>query len=229
MTACFSLPDHRALAAVLDLHGLTADDEIVLRRVVMRDGRSRAFINDHPVGVGLLRRVGALLVEVQGQHEQMSLADAASHTGLLDAFGVPPALRIAVSEAWQAWRDALRRLEHARAAIAAAERDEEWLRHAVEELATLAPRIGEEDTLARERQRLQQSERRAEAIAAALAELTPRDRRTPGRRPRCARRPDRCNAWRPPVSLRRQAATRPIRRSPPWSERRRRWPKRKRC
>ena len=180
VTACFSLPDHRALFEMLDLHGLTADDEIVLRRVVMRDGRSRAFVNDHPVGVGLLRRVGALLVEVQGQHEQMSLADAASHAGLLDAFGVTPALRIAVSEAWQVWRDALRRLEHARAAIAAAERDEEWLRHAVEELATLAPRIDEEDTLARERQRLQQSERRAEAIAAALAELTPRDRRGAG-------------------------------------------------
>jgi DNA repair protein RecN (Recombination protein N) len=85
-----------------------------------------------------------------------------------------------VSETWHAWRNALRRLEQAREAIAAAERDEEWLRHAVDELATLAPRIGEEESLARERQRLQQSERRAEAIAAALAELTPRDRRNTG-------------------------------------------------
>ena len=110
----------------------------------------------------------------------MSLADPASHAGLLDAFGVPAALRIAASESWRGWREAVRRLEHAREAIAAAERDEEWLRHAVDELATLAPRIGEEETLARERQRLQQSERRAEAIAAALAELTPRDRRSAG-------------------------------------------------
>ncbi|HEX2939630.1 MAG TPA: DNA repair protein RecN, partial [Rhodopila sp.] len=78
------------------------------------------------------------------------------------------------------WRDALGALEAAREAIAAAERDEEWLRHAVEELATLAPRIDEEEQLASERLRLQQNERRAEAIAAALAELTPRDRRTPG-------------------------------------------------
>jgi DNA repair protein RecN (Recombination protein N) len=74
---------------VLDEHGLTGEDEIVLRRIVTKDGRSRAFVNDHPVGVGLLRRIGALLVEVQGQHEQMSLADPASHAGLLDAFGVP--------------------------------------------------------------------------------------------------------------------------------------------
>jgi DNA repair protein RecN (Recombination protein N) len=180
VTACFAPPDGHAVGAALDEQGLTADDEIVLRRVVTRDGRSRAFINDHPVGVGLLRRVGALLVEVQGQHEQMSLADPASHAGLLDAFGVAAALRIAASESWGAWREALQRLESAREAIAAAERDEDWLRHAVDELATLAPRIGEEETLARERQRLQQSERRAEAIASALAELTPRDRRSAG-------------------------------------------------
>jgi DNA repair protein RecN (Recombination protein N) len=180
VTACFSPPDDHEVAAVLDEHGLTGEDEIVLRRIVTRDGRSRAFVNDHPVGVGLLRRIGALLVEVQGQHEQMSLADPASHAGLLDAFGVPAALRASVATSWKAWREALTRLHQAREAIAAAERDEEWLRHAVDELATLAPRLDEEETLARERQRLQQSERRAEAIAAALAELTPRDRRNAG-------------------------------------------------
>ncbi len=180
VTACFSPPEDHGVGAVLDEHGLTAEDEIVLRRIVTRDGRSRAFVNDHPVGVGLLRRIGALLVEVQGQFEQMSLADPTRHAGLLDAFGTPAAVRQTVSEAWGAWRDALNTLEHARQAIAAAQRDEEWLRHAVDELATLAPRIGEEETLARERQRLQQNERRAEAIAAALSELTPRDRRGSG-------------------------------------------------
>jgi DNA repair protein RecN (Recombination protein N) len=180
VTACFSPPDDHAVASVLEQHGLMAEDEIVLRRIVTKDGRSRAFVNDHPVGVGLLRRIGALLVEVQGQHEQMSLADPASHAGLLDAFGVPAQLRSAASETWRIWREAQARLEQAREAIAAAERDEEWLRHAVDELATLAPRIGEEETLARERQRLQQNERRGEAIASALAELAPRDRRNSG-------------------------------------------------
>ncbi len=122
-----------------------------------------------------------LLVEVQGQHEQMSLADPAQPrrpAGCVRRAGA--ACAQAVAEAWRAWRDALKALEQAREAIAAAERDEEWLRHAVDELATLAPRLGEEDALARERQRLQQNERRAEAIAAALSELTPRDRRGAG-------------------------------------------------
>jgi DNA repair protein RecN (Recombination protein N) len=180
VTACFTVPRSHAASAVLTEQGLDADDDLVLRRVVAKDGRSRAFVNDQPVGVGLLRRIGALLVEVQGQHEQMGLADPSGHAGLLDAFGVPPTLRQAVTAAWHAWRDALGTLEMARAAIEAAQRDEEWLRHAVEDLSSLVPQPGEEDRLADERQRLQQGERRAEAIAASLAELAPRDRRSPG-------------------------------------------------
>jgi len=180
VTACFTPPDGHAVAAVLEEHGLAADDDLVLRRVVGRDGRSRAFVNDHTVGVALLRRIGALLVEVQGQHEQMTLADPASHAGLLDAFAVPASLRQGVASAWRSWRHALGALDRARQAIAAAERDQEWLRHAVDELTTLAPRPDEEAHLAQERQRLQQHERRAEAISAALSELTPRDRRSTG-------------------------------------------------
>jgi DNA repair protein RecN (Recombination protein N) len=180
VTACFSPPSGHPVLDVIREQGLDAEEDIVLRRVVSKDGRSRAFVNDQPIGVALLRRVGALLVEVQGQHEQMGLAEPASHAGFLDAFAVPAPLRRAVGDAWREWRQALDALAAARAAIEAAQRDEEWLRHAVEELATLAPREGEEDRLAAERLRLQQGERRAEAIAAALAELAPRDRRNSG-------------------------------------------------
>jgi DNA repair protein RecN (Recombination protein N) len=183
VTACFAPPPGHPIAALLAEQGLQAEDEIVLRRVVGRDGRSRAFLNDQPVGVALLRRAGALLVEVQGQHEQMGLVDPASHGVLMDAFGVPSVLRQAVFSAWREWRGALAALDAARERIAAAERDEEWLRHAVDELGRLAPSDGEEERLAVERQRLQQGERRAEAIVAALAELAPpagRDRRGPG-------------------------------------------------
>jgi len=184
VTAAFAPPAGHPVAVLLAEQGIAPDDEIVLRRVLGRDGRSRGFINDQPVGVALLRRAGALLVEVQGQHEQMGLADPATHAGLLDAFGSPPALRDAAASAWADWRGALAALAAAREAIAAAARDEDWLRHAVAELAKLAPQPNEETHLAGERQRLQQAERRAEAIAAALAELAPsgggRDRRSPG-------------------------------------------------
>ena len=92
------VPGHPALELLAE-QGVSLEDEVVLRRVVARDGRSRATINDQPVGVALLRRVGTLLVEVQGQHDQMGLADPATHAGLLDAYGVPPALRAAVAVA----------------------------------------------------------------------------------------------------------------------------------
>src|SRR5689334_10000452 len=179
VTASFAPPAGHPLSGLLAEQGLETEDEVVLRRVLGKDGRSRAFINDQPVGVALLRRAAGLLVEVQGQHEQIGLADPTSHAGLLDAFGVARPLREATAAAWRAWRDAIAALEAAQAAIAEAERDEAWLRHAVDELAGLAPQENEEERLARERQRLQQGERRAEAIAAAIAELTPRDRRSP--------------------------------------------------
>ena len=173
VSAVFSPRGNHPAYALLADQGIEADGEIVLRRVLTREGRSRAFANDAPIGATLLRKLGATLVEVQGQHDQMGLADAATHTGLLDGFGVDPALRGAVARAHGNWRAAERALTSARAEIAAAQREEDFLRHAAAELASLAPEPGEEEALARERQRLQQGEKRNETIASALAELSP--------------------------------------------------------
>ena len=178
--ACFVPQPGHPVMELLAEQGVPADDEIVLRRILGRDGRSKAFVNDQPVSVTLLRRVGALMGEIQGQHEQVGLADQASHIRLLDAFGGAEPHLSATRAAWQEWREAVSALEAARYASAEAARDEEWLRHAVDELASLAPRAGEEEHLAADRRRLQQDERRAEAIGLALAELAPRDRRGPG-------------------------------------------------
>jgi DNA repair protein RecN (Recombination protein N) len=178
VAAAFSPGDHHPARAILAEQGIESEEEIVLRRIVTADGRSRALVNDQPVGLALLRRLGAMLVEVQGQHDQVGLADPAHHAGLLDASGGLESMRGGVAEAHRAWREAERALATAREEIAAAQRDEEFLRHAVGELDELAPVEGEEDQLATERQRLQQGERRGEAIAEALAALQPRDRRS---------------------------------------------------
>src|SRR5689334_8956394 len=81
-------PEHPA-AAILRQAGIAADlaGAIVLRRLVGADGRSRAFVNDEPASVGLLRELGDCLVEIQGQGEQRGLLDPANHRALLDAFG----------------------------------------------------------------------------------------------------------------------------------------------
>ena len=168
---------HPAHALIEEL-GLPADEEIVLRRAVEKTGRSRAWINDAPVGANTLRQLGLLLVEVQGQHDQMGLAEPASHLRLLDAYGTPADLCAELANRHRAWRAAEERLHSARAAVAAARREEDFLRHATAELEALSPEEGEEQRLAETRARLQQGEKRAEAIEAALSELTPRDRRS---------------------------------------------------
>ncbi|MDB5415801.1 MAG: repair protein RecN [Rubritepida sp.] len=178
VAATFLPPEGHPAFAILTEQGLDAEDAMVLRRVLQADGRSRAFVNDQPVGVALLKRLAGTLVEVQGQHDQVGLADPATHSALLDSFGALDAPRGKVAASFREWRSTETALAEAEAAVAAALRDEEWLRHAVEELTTLSPEDGEEERLTQERQGLQQSERRNEAIASALSELQPRDRRS---------------------------------------------------
>jgi len=181
VSACFEIPSAHPVHTLLAEQGITVDDPdepLVLRRIVTSDSRSRAYVNDQPVGAGLLRRIAALLVEIQGQHEQMGLADQSTHLDLLDAFGIDPALRETTLKRYRAWIESTAALAAARAEMEAASREEDWLRTTVEDLSTLAPQEDEEGTLAALRLSLQQDERRGEAITAALAELTPRDRRT---------------------------------------------------
>ncbi|MFE8872195.1 DNA repair protein RecN [Acetobacter persici] len=182
VTASFDIPQTHAAYALLKEQGIPAEagEPLMLRRIVSREGRSRAWINDQPVGITLMRRVAVSLVEIQGQHEQMGLADSSTHRGLLDAYGVPAPLLRDVSATFDGWQSLRRDLDTARKNLLEAAREEEWLRHTVEELTTLNPQPGEEEQLALQRHGLQQSERRGEAIAAALAELTPRDRRNSG-------------------------------------------------
>jgi DNA repair protein RecN (Recombination protein N) len=180
VSAAFSVNARHPAMALLAENGLEGGEEVLLRRIVGKDGRSRALVNEQPVSAGFLKRLAGLLIEVQGQHEQVGLADPANHLGFLDAFGVPEPARTAVAAAHRAWKDSATRLKAAETAIEEAARDEVLLRHAVEELSLLAPRPGEEEELATERLRLQAGERRAEAIAAALSELLPRDRRALG-------------------------------------------------
>jgi DNA repair protein RecN (Recombination protein N) len=171
VSVAFALPGAHAAHAVLDELGIEAGAELLLRRVLGGDGRSRAFVNDQPVSVALLRRLGDTLVEVQGQLEQHGLLDVATHRDALDAFAGLQARATATAEAWQLWREAITRQDEAAQSAAQARRDEEWLRHAVAELDGLAPRADEEDQLAAERQLMRHSVALGEAVAGALGDL----------------------------------------------------------
>jgi DNA repair protein RecN (Recombination protein N) len=153
--------------------GLASDgDTLVLRRIVGADGRSRAFIDDQPATVGLLRQVGETLVEIEGQFAQRGLLDAATHREALDAYAGNAAGAEKLSQAWRRWREAGEARRAAAQALETARAEEDYLRHALAELDAREPRVGEEAALADERALLINRERLAEALAAALNELT---------------------------------------------------------
>ncbi len=171
VAASFDLPKAHAAHAILSEYGLDDDDALTLRRTVGSDGRGRAFVNDQPASVALLRRLGDTLVEIQGQMEQHGLLDMATHRASLDAFAGLDRQGEAVRAAWRAWRAAEQARAEAEAAAAAARRDEDFLRHAVKELEALAPKPDDEETLAAERQMMRAGSALGEAVAQALGEL----------------------------------------------------------
>jgi DNA repair protein RecN (Recombination protein N) len=170
-TAEFTLPASHPIRTLLAERGMTIEDSLVLRRVVGSDGRSRAFANDEPVSIGLLRDIGAVLVEIESQSEAHGLLDSATHRALLDAFAGNAALVVKTRESHGAWREAAEIEARARATAEMARTEEDLLRHTERELSDFAPRNGEEPKLADERAFLMGASRLAEAVAATRAEI----------------------------------------------------------
>jgi DNA repair protein RecN (Recombination protein N) len=172
-TAIFAPGREHAVWSVLEEKGLSyaPDEDLVLRRTLAADGRSRAFVNDQAVSVAVLRELGALLLEVHGQHETVGLLDPSTHRALLDAFGACGAELAACAAAWSAWRSAREAAEQRRAELArAAGEAEEWAMR-LAELDRLDPREGEEAALAEERALLGASEKTLADVAAAAEHL----------------------------------------------------------
>jgi DNA repair protein RecN (Recombination protein N) len=172
VTAAFDVAADHPARAVLAANDIASEDDLILRRVQVADGRTRAFVNDQPVSVQVLRSLGAALVEIHGQHDDRALVDAASHRGLLDAYGGLEADAANVSQLWEARRTAVEAVASHRAEVERANREAEFLRHAVEELAKLAPDDGEEAQLALRRTTMMNSEKVAEDLRDALSAVS---------------------------------------------------------
>lgn len=149
-----------------------ANGELVLRRSISADGRSRAFINDQPVSVALLREIGDTLVEIHGQFETQGLLNPASHGRILDVYADAQGACAAPWEIWKAARAELQRLQESAGQSRA---EEEYLRQAVEDLDSLEPKPGEEKGLGELRERLMHRERVLEGLNAAYHVLRTED------------------------------------------------------
>lgn len=171
VTAAFDLPAKHPARAILSEQGLDDADELVLRRVLGADGKSRAFVNDQAVSVALLRRLGDTLVEIHGQNDEQGLTDATVHRGLLDEYAGLEAEVAGLRDAYQAMRDAEAALREAEQGAEQARREEDFLRHVVGELTELNPQPGEEEELAKQRSLLQAGEKLAAAMQEAQGAL----------------------------------------------------------
>src|ERR1700761_4341785 len=159
VTAMFDVPKGHPATAILADNGLEDTGEMILRRVQLADGRTRAFINDQSISVQTLKAVGAMLVEIHGQHDERALVDASTHRRLLDAFAGLEKDVAALEKLWESRRTANAALEEHRAGMERAAREADYLRHASAELKSLAPHEGEETALATRRTTMMQGEK----------------------------------------------------------------------
>ncbi|HVL70651.1 MAG TPA: DNA repair protein RecN [Beijerinckiaceae bacterium] len=147
---------------------IDTDGDLILRRIQVADGRTRAFVNDQAVSVQALRAIGAALVEIHGQHDDRALVDPGTHRTILDAFGGLQAEAAAVAEAARRLREARLARDAHRDRVERARKEADFLRHAVEELGALKPEPGEEAALAERRLVMMQAEKVAKDLAEAF-------------------------------------------------------------
>ena len=175
VTAEFEIEADHPVWDFLSEIGIDRADSLILRRQLRSDGKSPAHINDEAVSVNLLRQIGDMLVEIQGQFEGRGLLDPTTYLPLIDrAAGHQDALST-TARLWAELKAARAELEQMTDRLARAREEEDWLRDAVEQLDMLAPASGEEDQLAAERQRHMHSTRIAEALQQAHVMLSDED------------------------------------------------------
>jgi DNA repair protein RecN (Recombination protein N) len=171
VTAEFSLPREHGVFEFAAEQGLSAESPLILRRVIAKDGKSRAFVNDQPVGVGLLKQFGERLLEIHGQFESHGLLNPATHRGLLDAYANASGLKQKTAAAFAAWKHADEKQRSAAEQRERAQAEEDFLRAAVRELDDLAPIVDEATKLAERRTNLQHREKIMDALQAAQQAL----------------------------------------------------------
>ncbi len=173
VTAVFDIAANPAARKLLEEAGLAAGDELLLHRSISSEGRRTLRINDRRASVETLRALADCLVSLHGQQDDRGLLDASGHRRILDGFAGLTGDVQAVRQAWQAWRQAREDLEVAQAALEQARREEDYLRHAHDELERLDPQPDEEASLDARRRLMRAAAKIGEDVSRALAAIGP--------------------------------------------------------
>ena len=158
---------------ILDENGIECSDELILRRTLSRDGKSRAWINDTPVSVKILKQIGDELIEIHGQFENHSLLDVTTHLSALDDYAqlYTPGFKEVFNKTRNAYIDlheSEKQLKQLSEILEKSESERDFLEHNVNELRALNPQIGEEDELSMKRSAVMDAEKNAAILNDAL-------------------------------------------------------------
>ena len=134
------------------------DNECIVRRELSANGRSRAFVNDSPIGVAQLKELGTKLIDIHSQHQNLLIADKNYQLSVLDILAGNKALLESYSAEYNAYGSLSREIENMRAELEKSRRDEEWLRFQLNELESASLKEGELEELEQEVQELSHSE-----------------------------------------------------------------------
>ena len=166
------------LKSLLDENGIEFEDALILRRTLSSDGKSRAWANDTPVSIKLLKQIGDNLVEIHGQFANHALLNPETHRESLDLFGIKNnanynQLLFCVNKNYQEYYNAQKRLDELRETLQKSASEREFLEHNVRELESLNVQIGEEEMLSTKRTAMMNAEKDAAILSDAVAGLNP--------------------------------------------------------
>jgi len=171
VSATFSLPKSHPVFHLLKEQGLSADEELILRRTLTKDGKTKAFVCDQPVSIGLLKAIGETLVEIHAQFASHNLLDPSTHLTTLDQYGKLEKKTQEVRQLWESYQQALQKAQNFEQELNAELSEEEFLRADLAALDKLNPQENEEEKLTKRRAELMNSEHIMENIQTACTFL----------------------------------------------------------
>ncbi|MBL0941466.1 MAG: DNA repair protein RecN [Alphaproteobacteria bacterium] len=169
VTAEFSVNQNHPAFDLLGEQGLDCDNPLILRRILESDGKSRAFINDQPVSVGFLKKIGESLIEIHGQFDR--LLDPSSHRTFLDGYAQLGTECSKVALLYSEWKSALVAYQEAAQAAVDMRTNENFLRHTLDELDIIDLKAGEEEELTQKRNFLMHAAKLVEALQSTFDQL----------------------------------------------------------
>ncbi|MDR0483837.1 MAG: DNA repair protein RecN [Alphaproteobacteria bacterium] len=153
VVACFEVSkSHKSIELLKDnsigfVFEEEINEEIILRRVISSDGKSKSFINDTPVSINFLRQLSATLIDIHGQFDNQRLMNPSQHREILDSFILDKTLLEKVAESWNEYKESKQNLEKKLSEIAELQKEKEYIEYALHELVELNPKENEEKAL----------------------------------------------------------------------------------